>query len=113
MEVELSGHERGAFTDAQIHRKGLLAQAEGGTLFLDKVNTLPIKAQVDLLRFLQDRCYRVVGSSEESRANVRILSASNALLFPTEPCAAGAPGTVQDVQKLATAATAMPRRKIR
>jgi DNA-binding NtrC family response regulator len=81
MEVELFGHERGAFTDAQIHRKGLLAQAEGGTLFLDEVDTLPIKAQVDLLRFLQDRCYRVVGSSAESRANVRILSASNAPLF--------------------------------
>lgn len=81
MEVELFGHERGAFTDAQMRRKGLLAQAEGGTLFLDEVDTLPIKAQVDLLRFLQDRCYRVVGSSEERRANMRILSASNAPLL--------------------------------
>jgi DNA-binding NtrC family response regulator len=81
MEVELFGHERGAFTDAQIRRIGLLAQAEGGTLFLDEVDTLPVKAQVDLLRFLQDRCYRVVGSSEEKRANVRILSASNSLLL--------------------------------
>jgi DNA-binding NtrC family response regulator len=81
MEVELFGHERGAFTDAQTSRKGLLAQADGGTLFLDEVDTLPLKAQVDLLRFLQDKCYRVVGSSEEHRANVRILAASNAPLL--------------------------------
>jgi DNA-binding NtrC family response regulator len=81
MEVELFGHERGAFTDAHASRKGLLAQAEGGTLFLDEVDTLPLKAQVDLLRFLQDKCYRVVGSSEERSANVRILAASNAPLL--------------------------------
>lgn|SRR5215469_6275716 len=81
MEVELFGHERGAFTDAYARRKGLLEQAESGTLFLDEVDTLPIKAQVDLLRFLQDRCYRVVGASHERRANVRIVSASNARLF--------------------------------
>jgi len=81
MEVELFGHERGAFTGAHAQRKGLLEQAEGGTLFLDEVDALPLKAQVDLLRFLQDRSYRVVGSSEEHCANVRIVSASNAPLL--------------------------------
>src|SRR5258708_38879179 len=51
MEVELFGHERGAFKDAQIHQKGLLARAEGGTVHFDEVETLPIKAQLDLFRF--------------------------------------------------------------
>jgi DNA-binding NtrC family response regulator len=81
MEVELFGHERGAFTDAHTRRKGLLAQTEGGTLFLDEVDTLPAKAQVDLLRFLQDKSYRMVGSGEEFHANVRVLAASNAALL--------------------------------
>jgi DNA-binding NtrC family response regulator len=81
MEVELFGHERGAFTDAHTRRKGILAQAEGGTLFLDEVDTLPPKAQIDLLRFLQDKSYRMVGSGEEFRANVRVLAASNAPLL--------------------------------
>src|SRR5262249_32899789 len=80
IEVELFGHERGAFTDAHVRRQGLIAQAERGTLFLDEIDTLPNKAQVDLLRVLQDKRYRPVGSPHELQANVRVLAASNAEL---------------------------------
>lgn len=77
IEDELFGHERGSFTDARLKRQGLIAQAERGTLFLDEVDTLAPKAQVDLLRVLQDKTFRPIGSSTEQRANVRMLAASN------------------------------------
>jgi DNA-binding NtrC family response regulator len=80
LEDELFGHERGAYTDARSARQGLIAQAERGTLFLDEVDTLPSKAQVDLLRVLQDKSFRVIGSSVEHQADVRILAATNAPL---------------------------------
>ncbi|MGD0125404.1 MAG: sigma-54 dependent transcriptional regulator [Terriglobia bacterium] len=80
LEGELFGHERGAFTGAHIRRKGLIAQAEQGTLFLDEVNSLTLKAQTDLLRVLQDNTFRLVGSSIEQHADVRILAATNAPL---------------------------------
>jgi DNA-binding NtrC family response regulator len=80
LEDELFGHERGAYTDARARRQGLIAQAERGTLFLDEVDTLPSKAQVDLLRVLQDKSFRVIGSSVEHQADVRILAATNAPL---------------------------------
>jgi DNA-binding NtrC family response regulator len=72
------GHERGAFTGAHLRRTGLIAHAEKGTLFLDEVDTLPPKAQIDLLRVLQDKTFRLVGSSIEQHANVRIVAATNA-----------------------------------
>jgi DNA-binding NtrC family response regulator len=78
LEDELFGHERGAFTSATSRREGLIAQAEFGTLFLDEVDSLPTKAQIDLLRVLQNKRYRPLGSSMERKANVRILAASNA-----------------------------------
>jgi two-component system, NtrC family, response regulator GlrR len=78
LEDELFGHERGAFTSATSRRDGLIAQAELGTLFLDEVDSLPAKAQTDLLRVLQNKTYRPVGSSIERKANVRVLAASNA-----------------------------------
>lgn len=77
-EDELFGHERGAFTGADRARVGLIAHAEGGTLFLDEVDTLASKAQIALLRVLQDGSFRLIGSNDERHADVRILAASNA-----------------------------------
>jgi DNA-binding NtrC family response regulator len=80
LEDELFGHERGAFTDAQQRRTGLIAQAEGGTLFLDEIDALTPRAQVALLRVLQDRTFRPLGASREQRADIRFVAASNAPL---------------------------------
>jgi DNA-binding NtrC family response regulator len=77
LEDELFGHERGAFTSADSRREGLMAQAAKGTLFLDEVDTLAPKAQVDLLRVLQDQKYRMIGSNREREANARIVAATN------------------------------------
>jgi len=78
---ELFGHERGA-SDARSPRQGLLAHASGGTLFLDKIDTLAPRAQIALLRVLQDGCFRPLGSSSERRVNVRFIAATNAELDP-------------------------------
>lgn len=80
IENELFGHRRGAFTDARQAQPGLVELANGGSLFLDEVDSLSIKAQVTLLRFLQDKEYRPVGGSATQVANVRIIAASNACL---------------------------------
>lgn len=75
VESELFGCERGAFTDARQARTGLIAAAEGGTLFLDELDALPPRAQVALLRFLQDFRYRPIGGTREFTGNVRIVAA--------------------------------------
>jgi DNA-binding NtrC family response regulator len=77
IESELFGCERGAFTDARQARTGLVAAAEGGTLFLDELDSLPLRAQVSLLRFLQDYRYRPVGGTRECRGDVRVIAAAS------------------------------------
>ncbi|CCQ90422.1 Sigma-54 dependent transcriptional regulator [Nitrospina gracilis 3/211] len=77
VENELFGHASGAFTDAKGEQPGLIAQADGGTLFLDEVDTLSPRAQVTLLRFLQDQNYRPLGGKKFIRADVRVMAASN------------------------------------
>lgn len=77
-ENELFGHLKGAYTDARADQPGLVVAADSGTLFLDEVDALTPKAQVSILRFLQDGTYRPVGSRIERHADVRIVAASNA-----------------------------------
>jgi len=77
IEDELFGHVRGAYTTAHASRDGLVKEAEGGTLFLDDVDCLPLPAQTKLLRFLQEREFRAVGSNTIQRADVRVIAASN------------------------------------
>jgi DNA-binding NtrC family response regulator len=76
-ENEMFGHARGAFTDAHRDQKGLVALAGDGTLFLDEIDSLPIAAQSKLLRLLQERTYRAVGSERFVQTKVKIVAASN------------------------------------
>lgn len=77
-ESELFGHVKGAFTDARADRPGRFEIAEGGTLFLDEIANLTLGQQAKLLRVLQTGDYERVGSSKVRRADVRVLSATNA-----------------------------------
>ena len=77
MENELFGHERGAFTGAVRSQPGLIRSANSGTLFLDEIDSMPLSAQVKLLRFLQEKEYRPLGSEQLRRADVRVIAASN------------------------------------
>lgn len=77
IESELFGHVKGAFTGAQQAREGLFYYAQGGTLFLDEISEMPTAAQAKLLRVLEERRIRPVGSEQEIPVDVRIIAATN------------------------------------
>ena len=79
-EAELFGHEKGAFSGADIARPGRIRAADGGTLFLDEVGELPLELQAKLLRVLQEGEVEPVGSAKPQKVNVRIISATNRAL---------------------------------
>src|SRR6185369_5036463 len=83
VESELFGHERGAFTDAKVMRRGLIEMADGGTLFLDEITELREPSQAKLLKFLDSMRFRRLGGQREIEVSLRIVAATN-----------------QDVQKL-------------
>ncbi len=76
-ENEFFGHARGAFTDAHRDQKGLVAMADGGSLFLDEIDALSLPAQAKLLRFLQEHTFKPLGAERFCRADVHVIAATN------------------------------------
>src|SRR5690242_18733389 len=87
MESEIFGHEKGAFTGALERRTGCFELAEGGTLLLDEIGEMPVGTQAKLLRVLEDRKLRRLGSKIETTVDVRVLAATNKV--PEEAVASG------------------------
>jgi DNA-binding NtrC family response regulator len=74
---ELFGYEKGAYTGALAMRRGLFEQADGGTIFLDEITTMDEKAQISLLRVLEEKKFRRVGGEKDIRVDVRVVAATN------------------------------------
>jgi len=77
LESELFGHERGAFTDARMQKRGLLETADGGTVFLDEIAEMTPGLQAKLLRFLEEKSFKRVGGASDLRVDVRVIAATN------------------------------------
>ncbi|HVP57132.1 MAG TPA: sigma-54 dependent transcriptional regulator, partial [bacterium] len=77
LESELFGHERGAFTDAKVQKRGLLELADGGTVFLDEVGEMSLTIQVKLLRVIERMTFKRVGGTQDIKVSLRIISATN------------------------------------
>jgi two-component system, NtrC family, response regulator AtoC len=77
LESELFGHERGAFTDARLQKRGLFETADGGTIYLDEIGEMSPALQARLLRFLEEKRFKRVGGSQDIRVDVRVIAATN------------------------------------
>lgn len=82
LESEIFGHEKGSFTGADALRKGLFEIADGGTVYLDEINSMPQSLQIRLLRILQNKAFFRVGGTKEIKADVRVIASANKDIEP-------------------------------